>query len=381
MDRTIFDDDHDAFRVAVRTLLERELAPRLDRSRTERCIDIAVWESLGEAGFLGFMVPEEFGGGGMRDFRYNAVLGEELSRYGAAYGSSIGINTDVVASYLLDLTTDEQRRRWLPPFAAGRLITAIAMTEPTAGSDLAAIKTTARRDGNDWIIDGSKTFITNGARADLCIVAARTTAGERGRGITLFAVETGMPGFTRGRKLDKVGQPEADTAELFFTDVRVPSNNVVGEVDGGFAAMMERLPVERLSCAVACVAHAAEALDQTVAYSRERTAFGQAIGHFQHNKFVMATLQTELDITRSFVDACIAAQVAGRLDAVDAAKAKYWASEVQNRVTDACVQLHGGYGYMQETPIARSWTDARVTRIWAGSNEIMQEIVGRSMGL
>lgn len=379
MRRRVFGEDHEAFRDSVRGVLERVVAPRAEEYRAKACIGREAWEALGEHGFLGFMVPERYGGGGVDDFRYNAVLGEELAAYGLAFASSVGINTDVVAPYLLELTTEEQRERWLPDFAAGRLICAIGMTEPNAGSDLAALQTTAVRDGDDWILNGSKTFITNGYQADLVVVAARTTPGTRGRGITLFGVEADMPGFTRGRKLDKVGQPEADTAELFFEDVRVPDSLRIGTLDGGFGHMMERLPQERLSCAIANVAHARRALAETVAYANEREAFGQTIGSFQHNKFTLAELSTELDVTSAFVDACLADHVDGELDPIDAAKAKYWSSEVQNRVLDACVQLHGGMGYMRETAVARAWLDARVTRIWAGSNEIMREVIGRSL--
>lgn len=379
MRRRVFGEDHEAFRQSVRGVLEREVAPRAEEYRTNACIGRDAWHALGEHGFLGFMVPERYGGGGVDDFRYNAVLGEELAAYGLAFSSSVGINTDVVAPYLLELTTEEQRERWLPDFAAGRLICGIGMTEPNAGSDLAALQTTAVRDGDDWILNGSKTFITNGYQADLVIVAARTTPGTRSKGITLFGVETGMPGFTRGRKLDKVGQPEADTAELFFEDVRVPDSLRIGTLDGGFGHMMERLPQERLSSAIANVAHARVALAETIAYANERQAFGQSIGSFQHSKFTLAALSTELDVTGAFVDACLADHVDGELDPIDAAKAKYWSSEVQNRVLDACVQLHGGMGYMRETAVARAWLDARVTRIWAGSNEIMREVIGRSL--
>jgi alkylation response protein AidB-like acyl-CoA dehydrogenase len=377
--RRVFEEEHEAFRLSVRGVLERLVAPRTDEYRQRASIGREAWAALGEHGFVGFMVPERFGGGGVRDFRYNAILAEELAPYGLAFASSIGINTDVVAPYLLELTTEEQKARWLPAFAAGQLICAIGMTEPNCGSDLAALQTSAVRDGDDWVLNGSKTFITNGYQADLVIVAARTTSGARGKGITLFGIERAAPGFTRGRKLDKIGQPEADTAELFFDDVRVADAFRIGEVDAGFGHMMERLPQERLSCAVANIAHARAALTETVTYSKERRAFGHSIGSFQHNKFTLATSATELDVTGAFVDACLADHVEGELDPVDAAKAKYWSSEVQNRVIDACVQLHGGMGYMRETSVARSWLDARVTRIWAGSNEIMREVIGRSL--
>jgi alkylation response protein AidB-like acyl-CoA dehydrogenase len=379
MRRRVFGDEHEAFRESVRGVLSRVVAPQLDEIRADARISREIWQALGDQGFVGFMVPEEYGGGGVDDFRYNAVLAEELSPYGLAFASSFTINTDVVAPYLLELTTEEQKQRWLPAFASGRLICGIGMTEPNAGSDLASLATAARRDGDDWVINGAKTFITNGYHADLVVAAARTTPNSRARGISLFGIESGTPGFTRGRKLDKVGQPEADTAELFFDDLRVPEALRIGTLDAGFAHMMERLPQERLSAAIANVAHARAALAETVAYTKERRAFGQTIGSFQHNKFVLAQIDTELDVVGAYVDACLLDHVDGALDPVDAAKAKYWSSEVQNRVIDACVQLHGGMGYMRETAVARAWLDARVSRIWAGSNEIMREVIGRTL--
>ena len=298
-----------------------------------------------------------------------------------AYASSVGIHTDVVAPYLTELTTSAQKERWLGRFCSGDMITAIGMTEPDAGSDLAAISTSAVRVDGGWLLNGSKTFITNGYSADLVIVAARTGPGATRSSIGLFAVEDGMEGFTRGRKLSKIGQHEADTAELFFSDVYVTDEKLIGEPDRGFAYMMERLPQERLSAAVVNLAHARRAWEVTLDYVRERRAFGRPVGSFQHNRFVMAELSTEVDVTQAYVDRCLVLHSAGELSGVDAAKAKYWTSEVQGRVLDACVQLHGGYGYMHEYDVARAWTDARVTRIWAGSNEIMREIIGRNIGL
>ncbi|MEV4326325.1 acyl-CoA dehydrogenase family protein [Microbispora rosea] len=381
MRRTIYGEDHEAFRDSVRQFVIRSVAPRAEEFIERRLIDREVWREAGRQGLLGLEVPEEYDGAAAGDYRFNAVLIEELAGVGMALASSFGIHFDVVAPYLVDLTTDEQKKRWLPPFCSGELITAIGMTEPGGGSDLAALRTTAVRDGSDWIIDGSKTFITNGYQAGLVVVAARTSPEKRAKGITLFAVEEGMPGFHRGRKLDKIGQPEADTAELFFESVRVPAANVIGEVDRGFVAMMERLPQERLGSAVTNLAHAAAVLAETLSYVKERRAFGQAIGSFQYNKFTLADLVTKVEVTRAYVDQCVAAHAAGELTAVDAAKAKMWTAEVQNQVIDACVQLHGGYGYMKEYRVARAWADARVTRIWAGSNEIMREIVGRDLGL
>jgi alkylation response protein AidB-like acyl-CoA dehydrogenase len=283
--------------------------------------------------------------------------------------------------YLVRLTTDEQKRRWLPKYCTGELVTAIAMTEPGGGSDLAALKTTAVRDGDDFVVNGSKTFITNGYSADLVIVAARTDPSKGAKGISLLAVEAGMEGFTRGRKLDKVGQEESDTAELFFENVRVPAANLIGELDRGFIHMMQQLPHERIGSAISNIAHVRAVLDETLDYVKERQAFGQPIGRFQHNKFLMAELYTQVEVAQAFVDRCIEAHLAGELTAVDAAKAKWWTAQVQNDVLDHCVQLHGGYGFMNEYRAAKAWRDARVTKIWAGSNEIMKELIGRDLGL
>ena len=385
MRRTIFDSDHDAFRETCRTFVERQLRPNQEKHIANHEFGREMWLELGKQDLLGLNVPAEYGGVGVEDPRFAMVLAEELARFAFAYSSCVGIHADCVAPYLVELGTEEQKQRWLPRFCTGELITAIAMTEPSGGSDLANLKTTAVRDGGegrgDWVLNGSKTFITNGYSADLVVVAARTSPDKRARGITLFAVETGMPGFERGRKLDKVGQPESDTAELFFADVRVPDANVIGEVDRGFIYMMERLVTERVGAAVSNLAHARQILDETLAYVKERQAFGQPVGSFQANKHRLAELVTQCEVTQAFIDACILQQVDGTLSAVDAAKAKWWTADVQNAVLDACVQLWGGYGYMHEYRVARAWADARVTRIWAGSNEIMKEIIGRDLGL
>src|SRR6476661_5576900 len=381
MRRTLYGPDHEAFRESAREFVNRNLLPVADKLIAQRFIDREIWLEAGRNGFLGLEVPEAYGGSEAGDYRFNAVLAEELSRASAAVSSSFGIHADVVAPYLVQLTTEEQKQRWLPKFCTGELLTAIGMTEPSGGSDLASLKTTAVKDGDDWVLNGSKTFITNGYSADLVVVAARTSPEKRARGITLFGVETGMPGFERGRKLDKVGQEESDTAELFFTDVRVPGANVIGEVDLGFIAMMERLPQERVGAAVSNTAHAQQILLETIDYVKQRRAFGQPIGAFQHNKFLIAELQTKLEVTQAYVDDCVEAHAERRLSAIDAAKAKWWSAEVQNAVLDACVQLHGGYGYMNEYRVARAWRDARVTKIWAGSNEIMKELIGRDLGL
>jgi alkylation response protein AidB-like acyl-CoA dehydrogenase len=381
MPRNLYGADHEAFRQTVREFVERSLKPRAQQFIDARVIDRDVWFEAGKQGLLGLEIPEVYGGSAAGDYRFNAVLGEELSKFTAAASSCFGIHADCVAPYLVDLGTTEQKERWLPGFCSGEIITAIAMTEPSGGSDLAALKSTAVRVGDDWILNGSKTFITNGYQADLVVVAARTSPDKGARGITLFGVETGMPGFERGRKLDKVGQSESDTAELFFTDVRVPGTNVIGEVGQGFIAMMERLPQERVGGAVSNTAHAQQILLETIEYAKERKAFGQPIGSFQHNKFLIAELVTKLEVTQAYVDDCVQAHAEGKLTAVDAAKAKWWSAEVQNEVLDACVQLYGGYGYMNEYRVARAWRDARVTKIWAGSNEIMKELIGRDLGL
>jgi alkylation response protein AidB-like acyl-CoA dehydrogenase len=376
VERTLFDDEHRWFRETAAGFVARELLPHRDAHRAQRRIPAEVWRRAGEQGLLGLGAPAEHGGSGVADFRFNAVLGEELVRAGLAYGSAFAVHNDVVGPYLIHLTSEEQRARWLPGYCAGKLIAAIAMTEPGAGSDLRGLRSEARRAGEDWILNGSKTFITNGIGAGLVVVAARAPEG-----ITLFAVEEGMEGFARGRKLDKIGQHEADTAELFFQDVRVPAANVIGTVGRGFEHMTTHLAQERLGSAVLNLAHARLAVEATLDYVRERRAFGRPIGRFQHSRFVLADLATELDVGQAFIDRCLLEHVAGRLTPVEAAQAKLWTSEVQSRVVDACVQLHGGYGYMAEYEVARAWADARVTKVWAGANEVMREIIGRSMGL
>jgi alkylation response protein AidB-like acyl-CoA dehydrogenase len=381
MERTIFDADHEAFRDTCRTFVDRQLRPHQEKHIANHEFGRDMWLELGRQELLGLNVPEAYGGTEVNDNRYCAVLSEELSKLAVAYSSCVGIHTDCVAPYLVDLATEEQRRRWLPGFCRGELITALALTEPSGGSDLAALRTTAVRAEGGWRLNGSKTFITNGYSADLVLVAARTSPELGARGITLFVVEAGMSGFERGRKLDKIGQPESDTAELFFADVFVPDDNVLGEIDAGFGYTMQRLVAERVGAAVSNLAHARQILDETLAYVRERTAFGQPIGSFQANKHLLAELVTRCEVTQAYVDACILRSVDHTLSPVDAAKAKWWSAEVQNDVLDSCVQLWGGYGYMNEYRVARAWADARVTRIWAGSDEIMKELIGRDLGL
>jgi len=379
--RTIFSPEHDALRATAREFLDRHVRPRMGEFAEAHGLPRDVWIEAGKQGLLGLMVPEEYGGGGSDDWLFTVVVAEELAKVSASLSTAIGIHSDVVAPYLVDLGTEEQKKRWLPGFCSGEIVTAIAMTEPSGGSDLAALRTTAVRDGDAYVLNGSKTFITNGFSADLVIVAARTSPEKGARGITLFGVEYGMEGFTRGRKLDKVGQIESDTAELFFENVRVPAANVIGEVDKGFIYMMERLVQERIGAAVSNTAQVSQILDETIEYTRERKAFGQSIGSFQHNKFKLAEMVTKVQVTQAFVDQCVVAHAAGELSAVDAAKAKWWSAQVQNEVLDDCVQLYGGYGYMNEYRVARAWRDARVTKIWAGSNEIMKELIGRDLGL
>jgi alkylation response protein AidB-like acyl-CoA dehydrogenase len=380
MPRNVYSPDHEAFRESVREFVQRSLVPRAEQMLQAKSIDRDIWVEAGKQGFLGLDIPEEYGGAGAEDYRFNAVFAEEISRFNAAVASCFGIHADVCPPYIVDLGTDEQKQRWLPGMASGEKICAIAMTEPGGGSDLAALRTTAVRDGDEWVINGSKTFITNGYQADYVIVATRTDPTKGAKGITLFMVETGMEGFTRGRKLDKVGQEESDTAELFFENVRVSDEQRIGPEGMGFIAMMQRLPQERVGAAVSNVAHAKAILEETIQYAKDRKAFGQPIGAFQHNKFKIAELVTSIEVAEAYVDDCVAAHAEGRLTAVDAAKAKWWSAQVQNDVLDECVQLHGGYGFMNEYRVARAWRDARVTKIWAGSNEIMKELIGRDLG-
>jgi alkylation response protein AidB-like acyl-CoA dehydrogenase len=380
MERTIYEDDHEAFRLSVREFLDREVTPHVEEYAENHALPREFWLGAGKQGFLGLEIPEEFGGSEAGDYRFNAVLAEEMAKVNMALASCTGIHADIVAPYLVHLTNEEQKKRWLPQYAAGEILGAIGMTEPSVGSDLANLRTTAVRDGDDWVINGSKTFITNGYSADLVVVAARTSPEKKAKGISLFGVDTAKPGFSLGRKLDKVGQPESDTAELSFTDVRVSNDDLIGPLDTGFISMMQFLPQERLNCAIANVAHAKQILLETIQYAHDRKAFGQSIGNFQWNKFLIAELVTKIEVTEAHLDACVMAHTKGKLTPVDAAKAKWWTSQVQNDVLDHCVQLHGGYGYMNEYRVARAWRDARVTKIWAGSNEIMKELIGRDLG-
>jgi alkylation response protein AidB-like acyl-CoA dehydrogenase len=380
MEQHLYEPVHEDFRALCREFLVREAVPFHDAWEADGIVDREVWRKAGAAGLLGMDVDEEYGGGGQRDFRFNAVLVEEVVASGCA-GLGFGLHNDVVAPYLTELTTEDQRKRWLPGFCSGDIVTAIAMSEPGAGSDLAGVRTSAVRDGDSWVLNGQKTFITNGDMADLVVIVATTTPDQGAHGLSLIAVERGAPGFSRGRRLEKVGMKANDTAELFFDDCRVPADNLIGTENQGFYHLMANLPRERLGIAVAAVAASERLLDITLEYARSREAFGRPIGKFQHNRFLLAELDTEVTIARTFLNHCVREFNAGRLTAVDAAKAKWWTTELQNRVADRCLQLHGGYGYMLEYPVAKAWLNSRVQTIYGGTTEIMKEIIGRSLGL
>jgi alkylation response protein AidB-like acyl-CoA dehydrogenase len=382
MRRDLFEADHELFRSTAREFVEREVTPNVAKWEAEGRVDKEMFRKAGRAGLLGMAIPEEHGGGGVSDFRFNVVIGEELMRGDAmASGMCITLHNDVCLPYFIHLCNEEQARRWMPGLVSGDLMSAIAMTEPGAGSDLAGIKTTAIRDGDVYVVNGSKTFITNGINSDLVITVVKTDPDERHSGMSLLVIEEGMAGFTRGRNLEKIGLHAQDTAELFFDDVRVPVANRLGEEGLGFVYLMENLPQERLSLATGSVAHAEAVFEWALAYVREREAFGQPIGTFQTVKHLMAEMRTELDIARTYVDRQIHALNDGELSAEEAAKAKWWVTEMEKRVIDRCLQLFGGWGYMEEYPIARAYRDARVQTIYGGTTEIMKEIIGRSLGL
>ncbi|HEX4562949.1 MAG TPA: acyl-CoA dehydrogenase family protein [Solirubrobacteraceae bacterium] len=385
MRRELYEDVHDDFGESFRTFLEREVIGEEERyGEWERAgiVPRELYALAGRRGFLGMSVPERYGGAGAEDFRFNLVIGEECQRAGVGgVGLGLTLHNDICLPYFLRYCTEEQRERWLPGVAAGTLITAIAMTEPGIGSDLASMSTRAIADDGHFVVSGTKTFITNGINADLVIVAAKTDPSERHRGISLLVLERGMHGFERSRKLEKIGQHSQDTAELSFDEVRVPADNLLGEQGAGFRYLVSNLAQERLSIAASAVAAAEAALAWTLDYVRERHAFGQPIGSFQNSRFTLAEVRTEVEIARTFIDRCALALNARELTAEDAAMAKWWCTDLQGRTVDACLQLHGGYGYMLEYPIARAYADARVTRIYGGANEIMKEIIGRSMGL
>ncbi|HEV8623910.1 MAG TPA: acyl-CoA dehydrogenase family protein [Acidimicrobiia bacterium] len=380
MQRDLYEPEHDMFRDSFRRFLDKEVVPRAEEFERAGIMDRAIFARAGAAGFLAMEAPEEYGGGGVKDFRYNAVIIEEVAET-AIGGSGLGLtlHNDICLPYFLNLANEEQKQRWLPGICSGEIVTAIAMTEPGMGSDLASMTTTAVRDGDTYVVNGSKTFITNGINADLVITAVKTDPGQRHKGMSLMVIERGMEGFERGRNLDKIGLHSQDTAELFFTDVRVPAGNLLGAEGEGFRYLVTNLPQERLSIAVAGLANARAAYRWTLEYVKERQAFGQPVAGFQNTRFKLAEMATEIAVAEAFIDKAILAHNEGQLSAEEAAMAKWWCTELQGRATDIGVQLHGGYGFMTEYPIARAYADARVTRIYGGTTEIMKEIIGRSI--
>ncbi len=376
MERTIFDDEHQAFREMVRDFLEKEVAPHHADWEAQGHVSRDVWLAAGKTGLLGLDVEERFGGGGSDDLVFLWILSEEIARSGFS-GLGFPLANDVVTPYLTELTSEEQKERWLPRFCSGEMITAIAMTEPGTGSDLQGIQTKAVRDGDEWVINGAKTFITNGIMSDLVIVVCKTDPDAGSHGFSLIAVERDAPGFERGRHLDKIGMNAQDTAELSFTDCRVPASNLIGEEGKGFIYLMQNLPRERMSIAIASTAGAEKVLEDTIAYVKDRKAFGRPIASLQNTRFKIAELQTKLAVTRAFVDRCITELNARKLGPADASMAKYWATETAKEVIDQCLQLHGGYGYMREYPVAKAFLDNRVQTIYGGTTEIMKEIIGR----
>lgn len=378
--RDIFEDEHNMFRDAFRRFVEKEIVPHHEEWEKDGIVPREIWLAAGENGFLGMNVPEEYGGGGVSDFRFHAIITEELVRAGAT-GPGFSLHNDICIPYLLHYGTDEQKARFLPKMVTGELITAIAMTEPNTGSDLAGVRTTAIRENGHYVVNGQKTFITNGILSDVVIAVVKTDPDAGHGGISLMLIERGMDGFERGRNLDKIGLKAQDTAEMYFNNVKVGAENLLGEAGHGFFYLMTELPQERLSIAIGAMAACEAAVEMTLEYCMERTAFGRPIGKFQNSRFKLAEMQTETHIGRIFVDRCITALNDGDLSTDVASMAKYWCTELQKRVVDECVQLHGGYGYMMEYPIARAYLDTRVQTIYGGTTEIMKEIIGRSMGL
>jgi len=379
IERTLFNADHEAFRDSFRRFTEKEIAPFHAEWEEQGYVDREVWRKAGANGFLCMTLPEQYGGANV-DKLYSVVQMEELSA-GFYSGIGFGLHTEIVAPYILRYGTEDQKKRYLPRLASGEMVGAIAMSEPAAGSDLQGVKTTAVRKGDHYLLNGSKTFITNGWHADLVIVVAKTDPEAGAKGTSLLLVERGMPGFERGKRLKKVGLKAQDTSELFFQDVKVPVDNLLGGEGRGFICLMEQLPWERLQIAIGAVAAMQSAIDLTIAYVKDRKVFGQPVGAFQNTRYKLAELQSEAQVARVFVDKCTELEVLGQLDSATASMAKYWCSDLQNKVIDECVQLHGGYGYMWEYPVARAWADARVQRIYGGTNEIMKELISRSIGL
>jgi alkylation response protein AidB-like acyl-CoA dehydrogenase len=380
MRRDIFTEEHDAFRDMVRSFIAKEIEPYHAQWDRDGVVSRDVWLAAGRAGLLGIHIDEQYGGGGNPDYRYYVILDEELSRAGA-YGPAFSVHNDMIGLYLDRLCTPRQRERWFPGYCSGEIITALAMSEPGAGSDLQAIRTTAEDRGDHYLLNGQKTFISNGQLCDLVIVAAQTERDAGHRGFSLVVVERGMAGFERGRNLEKVGMHAQDTSELFFSDVRVPKENMLGEPGMGFIYLMQNLPRERVAIGATSLAGAESVFEQTLEYCKQRQAFGRPIGKFQHNKFVLAEIATELAVARAFTDRAITEHNAGQLSAEEASMLKWWNTELCNRVVDRCVQLHGGYGYMLEYPVARAYMNARVQTIFGGTTEIMKEIIGRGLGL
>jgi alkylation response protein AidB-like acyl-CoA dehydrogenase len=380
MRRTIFNEEHEMFRSSVRAFMEKEIVPNHEQWEKDGQVDKAMFRSAGSLGLLGMAVPEAHGGGGIEDFRYNAVINEEIQRAGViGSGMCITLHNDICLPYFLNYCSEEQADRWMPGLVSGDLMSAIAMTEPSTGSDLASIRTSATREGDGYLVNGAKTFITNGINSDLVITAVKTDPNEKHKGMTLMVLERGMSGFERGRNLDKLGMKSQDTAELFFDNVFVPKENVLGGEGAGFLNLVKNLPQERLSIAITGVAHAQAAFDGAVEYVTERKVFDQSVGSYQNTRFELAEMKTELDIAWVFVDRQIEALNSGELTAEDAAEAKWWCTEMQLKVITRCLQLFGGYGFMNEYPIARAYADARVQTIYGGTTEIMKEIIGRQV--
>jgi acyl-CoA dehydrogenase len=375
--RTLFEEEHRQFRDSVRRFLEQEVAPHHARWEQQAHVDRDFWTKAGAAGFLCASMPEEYGGGGV-DKRFSVIVMEEAARINAT-GLGWGLHSEIVAPYLLHYGSESLKRKYLPKMASGEMVGAIAMTEPGAGSDLQGLRSTAVRQGDDYVLNGSKIFITNGYLGDLVIVAAKTDPARGAKGTSLLVVDTSMVGFSKGKPLSKAGMKAQDTCELFFDNVKVPADNLLGEENNGFVYLMQDLPWERLQIAVIAMASAEAAIDWTVDYTRERKAFGQEILKFQNTRFKLAELKTEVQIGRVFVDRCIELLLDDKLDPATASMAKYWCTDLQFKVMDECVQLHGGYGYMWDYPITRAWADSRVQRIYGGTNEIMKELISRSL--